>query len=145
MSEHTASIMIKRPVEDVFAFLSDPQNRLKYDSDLIEVRQNGESPIEIGMQIVEVRRMGGRKIELTTEVIGLEVNRQISYQSQPGDPSNAFGTYTFEAVSEGTRLSLDFTTKPRGFFRLIAPLISSGLNRSIPKGLENIKKVLESE
>jgi hypothetical protein len=135
LSHHVASIVIARPIEDVFTFLSDPQNRLKYDADLLEVRQTPESDMEFGMQIIEVRRVGGRVVELPTEVV--------EFRSLPEDPSNASGTYSLESVPAGTKLSLDFTTRPGGFYRLIAPLISSSLKRSIPKGLENIKAVLE--
>ena len=145
MSQHTASIFINRPVEEVFNFISDARNRLKYDPALVDVRQTPESRVGIGTQIVEMRRMGGRSMEMPTEVVQYEPNRLIGFRSQPGDPSNASGSYTVEAVEGGTRLSLDFTTNPRGLYRLIAPLIAMGLNRSIPKGLENIKKVLEGE
>jgi uncharacterized protein YndB with AHSA1/START domain len=143
MSHHVATVEIARPIEEVFAFISDPQNRLKYDAGLLEVRQTSEAGMEVGMQIVEVRRVGGRVVELPTEVVQYERNHRVGFRSLPGDPSNASGTYTMEAVPAGTRLTLDFTTQPRGFYKLIAPLIALSLNRSIPEGLENMKAVLE--
>lgn len=143
MSHHTAAVVIPRPIEEVFNFISDPQNRLKYDSGLLEVRQEPEARLDVGTKIVEVRRMGGRTVELPTEVVQYEPNKQIGFRSLPGDPSNASGTYAMESVPAGTLLTLDFTTRPGGLYRLIAPLIALGLRRSIPKGLENIKSVLE--
>ena len=144
MSRHTATIEINRSIDEVFAFIADPQNRLKYDPALMEVRQLPEARIALGTQIIEVRRVGGRVVELPTEVIEYELNRRIGFRSLPGDPSNASGTYSLEPVPAGTRLTLDFTTRPGGFYRFVSPLIALGLRLSIPKGLKNIKSELET-
>jgi uncharacterized protein YndB with AHSA1/START domain len=39
------SILIKRPLEEVFASLSDPRNASQWQSGVLEVRQMPESPV----------------------------------------------------------------------------------------------------
>lgn len=145
MINQVASIVIHRPVEQVYKFLSVPKNRLKYDPDLIDVRQTPELPMQVGTKIVEVRSMLGKKGEMVTEVSELEPNHLIGYRTLQGDPTNAFGAYQFESVPEGTRLTLNFTLDPRGIVKLVVPLIAGSMKRNIAAGLLNIKAVLETQ
>jgi uncharacterized membrane protein len=140
-----ASIVIHCPAEEVYQFLSEPQNRLKYDPDLIAIRHTPDGPLRLGTQIVESRRFMGRKGTSVTEVSELEPNRVIGYRSPRGDPTNAFGAYHFDTVPEGTRLTLDFTLAPRGMIKLVTPFIAGRLRRDITAGLRNIKAVLENQ
>lgn len=145
MIHHTASVVIRCPVEQVFAFMSDPKNRTRYDPALLGVRQTPEGPLNIGTRIFEMRGSMGVRREMVTEVSALESNHKIGYRTLPGDAMNAYGSYEFVAVPEGTRLTLDFTLDPKGLMKLAEPFIASGLKRDIGAGLENIKRVLESE
>lgn len=145
MINQVASIVIHRPVEQVYKFLSVPKNRLKYDPDLIDVRQTPEVPIRIGTRIVEVRSMLGKKGEMVTEVSELEPNRLIGYRTFQGDPTNAFGAYQFDSIPEGTRLTLNFSLDPRGIVKLVVPLIVRSMKRNIAAGLCNIKALLENQ
>ena len=143
MIHEIASIDINSPVEKVFDFMSDPRNRTRYDPDLIEVRQTPQPPMVVGTRIVEVRGMLGIQREMVTEVSELEQNQLIAYRTLERDPTNAFGSYRFDSIPEGTRLTLDFTLDPKGITGLFAPLMARGLKRDIQSGLENIKAVLE--
>lgn len=145
MIHHTASVVIRCPVEQVFAFMSVPKNRTRYDAALLGVRQTPDGPLHLGTQIFEMRSAMGVKREMVTEVSVLESNRKIGYRTLPGDSMNAYGAYEFVPVPEGTRLTLDFTLDPGGLMKLAEPFIASGLKRNIGAGLENIKRVLESE
>jgi hypothetical protein len=132
------STVIHCLVEQAYRFLSDPQNRLKYDPDLIAIRHTPDGPLRLGTRNVETRRFMGRKGEMVTEVAELEPDRVIGYRSPEGDPTNAFGAYHFDPVPEGTRLTLNFTAAPPGLARLVMPLIAGRLKRDIAAGLQNI-------
>ncbi len=143
MIDEVASIVIDCPVEEVYKFLTVPGNRLKYDPDLIDVRQTPAGPLGIGTKIVEERSMMGKKGEMVTEVSELEPNQLIGYRTLKEDPMNAFGFYQFDSVPEGTRLTLNFTLDPRGFMKLVVPFIAGKMKRDIGAGLRDIKAVLE--
>lgn len=145
MMHEIASIVIHCPVGEVYQFLSDPQNRLKYDPDLIAIHHTPEGPLHLGTQIVESRRFMGRKGKSVTEVAELEPNQVIGYRTPTGDPTNAFGAYHFDAIPEGTRLTLNFTLAPQGLIKLAMPIIGRSVKRDIAAGLRNIKAVLENQ
>lgn len=130
MFSEIASIMIHRPVDVVYDFLSHPSNRLKYDPQLSAIRQTPDRPLRIGTQI--------------TEVSELEPSGTIGNRTCIGDPMNAFGAYRFEAVPEGARLTLNFAMALQGKMRLVVPFMAGGLKRSIASGLRNIMAVLEN-
>lgn len=143
MINETASVVIACLVDEVYSFMSDPRNRLRYDPGLIAVRVTPDGPLRIGTQIAETRSLLGVKREMVTEVTDLEPNQVIGYRTLPGDPVNASGSYRFAVVPEGTRLTLNFTLDPQGWMRLIVPFMAGGLRRDIQAGLSNVKAVLE--
>ena len=145
MINETASIVIHRPVAQVYEFMSVPKNRLRYDPKLIDVRQTPEGVLRLGTQIVEVRSMFGKQGEMVTEVAELEPQQRIGYRTLPDDAMNASGAYHFESVPEGTRLTLNFAVNPRGMMKLAMPFVGRGMKRDIAAGLANIKAVLEKE
>jgi hypothetical protein len=49
MIHETASIVIACPVDEVYHFMSDPSNRLRYDAGLIAVRVTPDGPLCIAM------------------------------------------------------------------------------------------------
>lgn len=125
--------------------MSDPRNRLVYDPELLDLRQDPDGPLQVGTRIVEVRSMMGRQGELVTEVAALEQNRLIRYRTLKDDPMTSYGFYQFQSLPEGTQLTLDFTLAPKGLMKWMVPLISGKLKRDIASGLENIKATLEQE
>lgn len=143
MINETASIVIRCPIEQVYQFMSEPKNRLRYDPKLIDVRQTPEGPLRPGTRIVEVRSMMGKQGEMVTEVSELEPNQRIGYRTLQNDPMNAGGAYEFAPVPEGTRLTLNFVMNPKGILKLITPFVARGLKRDIASGLENIRTELE--
>lgn len=145
MINETASIIIHRPVAQVYGFMSVPKNRLRYDPKLIDVRQSPEGALRLGTRIVEVRSMLGKRGEMVTEVAELEPQKRIGYRTLQADPMNAVGAYQFESVPEGTRLTLNFAVNPKGLMKLVMPFVARGLKRDIAAGLAKIKAVLESE
>ena len=143
MIHQTASISIASPVSEVYNFMSEPSNRLRYDAGLIAVRVTPDGPLRIGSKIVEVRPFMGMKREMATEVCELEPDQVIGYRTLPGDSLNASGSYRFASAPAGALLTLDFRIDPKGLMKLAAAFIAADLRRSIPAGLSAIKAVLE--
>lgn len=145
MINETASTVIHCPAEHVYQFMSEPKNRLRYDSKLLGVRQTPEGPLRLGTKIVEVRSMLGKQGEMLTEVSELEPNQRIGYRTLQSDPINAVGAYSFESIPEGTRLTLNFVMNPAGILKWMTPFLARGMKRDIAVALENIKAILEKQ
>ena len=78
MIQHEVTLHLKRPVEQVFAFLADYQNLRTWQSDLIENEQLTEGPLRVGTRFREVRRTGPGQSEIHGEITDFETNKRFS-------------------------------------------------------------------
>ncbi len=137
------SIIINRPIEEVFAYLTDARNNPQYDTGLVEVRQTPESPVGLGSKITEVRKLLGRKIESSSEVVEYEPPTKYIRKNTAG-PFPVEGLLTFEPAAEGTKVTWKFEMQPGGFFALAEPLVTRSLKRQLEAGLGDVKDLLEN-
>jgi len=66
------TIVIHRPIEEVFAYITDARNQPQWDSGLVEVRQTPESPVGVGTRVTEVLKFMGRKLASSRDVFECE-------------------------------------------------------------------------
>jgi uncharacterized protein YndB with AHSA1/START domain len=57
------TVMIARPIEDVFAFLSDLENIPKWNYAIVETRKVSEGPVGVGTVYHQVRSVPSRSEE----------------------------------------------------------------------------------
>jgi hypothetical protein len=69
------SIVLDRPIEEVFGFLTNLENDLKWRREWVEAVKTSEGPIGIDSTFRLVGEFLGRKIPTTYEVIEYEPNR----------------------------------------------------------------------
>ena len=136
------SSIINRPIEEVFAFLTDARNSPQWDSGLVDIQQTPQSPVGVGTRITEVRKFLGRKMETTSEVVEYEPSTK--YTRKGGGPFPITGSLTFEPMAEGTKVIWTFEMKPGGFFALAEPLVARSLKRGLEGSLGKVKDLLES-
>jgi uncharacterized protein YndB with AHSA1/START domain len=163
------SCIINRPVEEVFAYLTDVRNTRQWDSGLVELLQTPESAVGVGTRITEVRTFLGRKFETTSEVVEYEPHTKYIHKGQEDPfpiagsltrnyhmrindldsrlegPFPITGSLTFEPTAQGTKLTWMFEMQPGGFFALAEPLFARSLRRNIEAALGDVKDFLENQ
>lgn len=137
------SIIIHRPIEEVFAFVGDLKNSVQWQPGLLEGRQTTEGPLGIGTKFTFVRKFMGRKIEASNEFVEYEPNTKVTFKSTSG-PVPGEASYLFESTAEGTKLTSKIEMQPGGFFGLAEPLIAASLRREMEAGFGDLKDLLES-
>ena len=143
MNKIELSTMINRPVEEVFAVLSNPENYPKWISTSREAKITSQGPIGVGTRYRAVATFLGRRIETEVEFTEYEPNRKIAQKSISG-PFPAENSSTFERVDGGTRVTLTLRGEVGGFFKLAEPLLVSMLKRQSEADLANFKDLMES-
>jgi uncharacterized membrane protein len=143
MIQVETSIIISRPIEEVFAYVNDFRNSARWQNGIVEVRQTPEGPARKGTQITFVRTFLGRKLEGTSEVVECEPPAKHTFQSTSG-PLPFTVSRIFESTSEGTKVTIVFEMHPGGVFALADPLIARSLRRSVEADFGNLKDLLES-
>jgi uncharacterized membrane protein len=143
MAKLEISIVINRPVEEVFAFLSNLENSPKYISGSVETKKTSEGPVGVGTTYRTVRKFLGRRIEEETELTAYEPNRRIASKGKAG-PITAEGQVTFERVNGSTRVTVTMVAEPGGFFKLAQPLLVSMAKRQFEADVANLKDLMEA-
>jgi len=138
-------IVIHRPPEDVFAFVTTPENDREWVSTAVERQRENEGPIEVGSRIRAVDKFLGRRIESTLEVTEHEPNSRSTIRLD--GPISARGSYLLEPADGGTRFrwSLDAQAGLGGLYlgRITDPLVTVVFRRRIRSDLRRLKAALE--
>lgn len=136
-----ASVVIERPVGDVFRFYADEhvRNHPRWNPEL-ELDVDSKGPIGVGTIIRRRNRMSGKLVEGTMEVLRFERDTAMDGVVREG-PLEYRGGATFEPLApDRTRLTIgaDMPWIPEGSD--VSP-IRSLMERSV----QNIKTLIESE
>jgi carbon monoxide dehydrogenase subunit G len=138
-------IVIERPPEVVFAFVTDPENDLEWISTAVERRREKEGPLEVGSRVRAVDKFLGRRIESTFEITEHEPSTRSSIRLE--GPINARGTYVLEPENGRTRFRwmLDAEAGLGGLYfgRVTDPLVTFVFRRRIRADLRRLKDSLE--
>jgi uncharacterized protein YndB with AHSA1/START domain len=112
MATFENTVMIARPIEDVFAFLSDLENVPKWNYAIVETRKVSEGPIGVGTTYHQVRSVPSRSEE-RLEVTAYDPPHHLEVRGQLG-PFRSRLSYALEAFPEGTRLTNAVELELRG-------------------------------
>jgi len=140
------SIIINKPVEAVFAFITTPEKSPKWQSGAIETIRTSDGPIGVGSTMRHIGKFMGRRIETIAKVSAFELGRKYAYYSQLG-PTKFSLCYTFEPKEDGvaTRLTLATEAALRGGFRLMGPMVRAMTSRRYRGDLQRVKSILEKQ
>ena len=138
------SAVINRPVEEIFDYMSNPENSPKWQSGVLEAEQTSKGPTGVGATTREVRKFMGRQIDQTFEITEYEPNRLIRQKTISG-PMKLDTIYAFESAEGGTRVTMGGEGDSGGFFMLADPLINRMAKRQMEADLANLKDMLEAQ
>lgn len=133
---------IKRPVEEVFAYSTDPARTPEWKSDVLESRAEPPGPIRVGRKIHTVFRFLGRRIEGTTEVTELMPNKKLVQQTN--HPFQFELTILAEPTAGGTKVTVEAVAKSGGFFKLAEPFLGRIAKKQGLAELNTLKQLLEA-
>jgi carbon monoxide dehydrogenase subunit G len=98
--EFENTIPIERPIDEVFAFLSDFENIPKWNYYVLEVRQLSESPIGIGTTYHQVRKSDQQDFR----IIEFEPNHRVAVKTLPQSSPSFERRFTLYEEGETTRI-----------------------------------------
>ena len=146
MVKITDSIIIDRPVEEVWRFVSDPSNTPKWYQGTMEVRQISERPIAVGTTFEGVVHYRGRSLVLGARCIVLNQNKELAWEFTSGPTKGSTDSWRMEPIGEkSTRLTRVFDLRVSGSWRVIQPVIARGTKRAHEAEIHNVKRILEGE
>ncbi len=137
------SVQIAAPLQEVFAFVSNPLNDPKWETTLLSGQSPG-SPEEAGSKLTHLRKvLLGPRFEATAEITGLEPNSRIDVRGTSG-PLPFEGSWTFEPAGESTRVTFTGEVRGSGLSEAAEPASARLLKDDARASLEDLKNALEN-
>lgn len=142
MANTEISIIVQRPVEEVFAYVVDRDNLNEWVPVILDSWPVSGNYPETGSTYMVKAQFMGKTMEIPSEVVGYQPNRLFAYKSY------GFLTYvdrmTFQETETGTLVTEQIDMKSDGpFSRLLDPLKLILSKRSHQENQQLLKAILE--
>ena len=141
MPEASNSIIIARPVSDVFSFLANAENDKQWRSGVIEITRAGGQGVGTTYRQV-VGGPGGRRIDADIEITELVADQRIAFKTTKG-PVRPAGSYDLQATDAGTQVTFRLAASLGGLKKLMGPTVSKTMKSEVSQ-LAELKRILET-
>ncbi len=140
------SIVIRKPVELVWAFMDDPTRAAEWQPYLVELEQIPPDRMGVGTEQKYTFQYLGRTIRNHYVVTEYERLTRMAFKSLPGSSIEATGWNQIEATDAGSKLTIGFEPEIGGFFGVLPrSVVAWSYRRTLVQNLSRIKKILEGE
>jgi uncharacterized protein YndB with AHSA1/START domain len=135
------TVMIARPIDDVFAFLADFENIPKWNYAIVETRKVSQGAVGVGTIYQQVRSVPSRSEE-SFEVTAYNPPRHLAIRGQLG-PFPSRLSYALDAIAEGTRVTNSVELELRGPGRLLGRVAVPRVRDAVAANLRKLKELLD--
>ncbi len=138
------SVVIARPPQEVFDFLSKFENIAVYDSSVTASEQIGDGPLGVGTRGRGTSKIMGRQFDWTVEITEFDPPRRMVSRSVEGKLDFTV-TLTLEPADGGTRLTQRINAESGlgGVFgKLADSLVERAQGRTVRANLETLAEWL---
>ncbi len=138
-----SSVVIKRPVADVFDFVSDTRNESKWHTDVVDAEPISDDPTGVGSRFRWVMNFMGKR-EAVMRVARFERNRVEELEAE----NAVMGlkptiTFLFEPTPEGTKFTRKIAMTFSFGSRVADPMMRGQIEKNNRQFVENLKELLE--
>lgn len=137
------TIFIKRPIGDVFEFVSKAENMPRWAEKITDAAQTSEGVVEVGTTCYVTARAMGREVTQDFVVTGCVENETYVAKSTSG-PVEMETSYNLETAEGGTNVRATIIANMSGMMAMAGPLIARKMKSQFEKDHANLKRLLES-
>lgn len=138
------STIIYRPIEQVFDFVSIPENDYQWQYGTLATARLPKGIGKIGTFFRSIGHLMGHRIQSTFEVIEYEPNSEYGFKSLSG-PLHSQTSYTFKAADGGTRITVSTRAHVVDFFQMDERLLGRKIKKQLKENLTILKSLLEEQ
>ncbi|WP_431802773.1 SRPBCC family protein [Halobacillus andaensis] len=139
------TVIIKKPLTEVFQIATDFTKSPEFMDAVVEVEPLTEGPVRKGYQFKEVREIRGRKAASTIEITEYEQNRSYTASSEQNGLELRYH-YTFIETTGGTKVKFAGELFTKGIRnKLFQPLIKKIIKKEDEHHLDNLKTYIEQD
>jgi carbon monoxide dehydrogenase subunit G len=134
------TVVIDRPIEEVFAFLADGENDAKFSPRVLEIAKTTDGPPGVGTVYASTVKDAGMKTRREFRLTAFEPPTRIRWaESSKNLVTAPEGGYDLAREGTGTRVTVYNVLEGHGPGKLLAPLAL----RSARKGADDFAKAIK--
>ena len=141
MVELEQSVLIRRPLAEVFALASDPKNDPDWSAVVEQVEATG--PLGVGVHLIQRVHLLGRRAHVPVEVLEYEPPTRVVFRASIPH-IQVMGWRLFEPVRDGTRVIFRTQARLSGLVSLTTPLFVRTARKHLAEDLAQLRRLLES-
>lgn len=123
----TATVVTQKPIEEVFAYMSDFRNSPDWDPASLSMdRISGDGGL--GTQYKNVTEFNGNKTTVMYSVTDFRVNDRVEIRGE-NNTLHAVDTMVFRRTSAGTQFTYTAVFTFKGIYRLVSPFLRPAFNK----------------
>ena len=135
------TIVINRPIEEVFAFLADGENDPKFSPRVLEIAKTTDGPPGVGTTYASTVKDAGMKTKREFKLTEFEPPTRIRWAEQSKNLVTVReGGYDLSRSGEGTQVTIFNVLEGHGFGKLLAPLAL----RSARNGADDFARAIKA-
>lgn len=141
MVQVTGSVRIAAPRERVFDTVADSRNEPSFNPAMTEVELLSPEPVGLGTRFRA--RMGRTGMDMHVELTEYDRPHRLGSLTTSSMMATS-GTLTFTEDADATVMAWDWNVRPRGWFRVLGPLVGPLGRRMEHKIWTGLKRRLEA-
>lgn len=144
MARIERSVIIRRPVPDVFSYMDDVDREHEWQPNLRAASQEPRGPVGVGTLKRYTSVFMKKERRNVYRVTSYEMYVRVVYEATPESDTQATADVRWDQVPEGTRVTMSIDAAPGRASKLVpGKALEKASTRELEKMLENLKAVLE--
>ena len=136
------STVIARSSEEVFAFVSDQTNAVRWQSGIVDIRRLTSGPPAVGTRHAFTRTLMGKRMTGENEYVEFEPGKRVAFRTTSGP--GLLASYSVEPTPAGTRLTATLDLDVSGIMSIAEPLVARALKRDVKANLARLRAILDA-
>jgi hypothetical protein len=135
--------LIERPLEEVFDFVSTPENDFQWQYGTLASARISEGTNQRGMSFRSIGHYLGHRMQGTFEVTEYETDRKYGFKSLSG-PWQSHTSYTFEVNDGSTQIEISIQVTMINFHQVKQGALEKDMKKQLKENLAILKGLLEA-
>ncbi|MFZ5858556.1 MAG: SRPBCC domain-containing protein [Chloroflexota bacterium] len=136
--------MICKPIEEVFDFVSQPENDIQWQYGTLNSPGFAKGLGKVGALFRSIGHLMGRRNLSAFEVTEYEPNSKFGFKSVSG-PLQSYTSYTLESAKGVTKISLSTQANVVNFFQVDESKLEKAMKKQSMENLAILKNLLEAK
>lgn len=137
------TVQVERPIEVVFAFLSDFTHTEQWDPGTVRTTRTDSGPLGVGARFRNVSEFRGRRTELDYQIMRFEPNEHLTFTGE-NRTVTATDDMAFRSSDSGTHITYRAHFSFKRWARLAEPLLRRGFQSIADETVAQLRTALET-